>query len=42
MQNQVMEITAGRAMRHRAILDHFASPDTQMAMETSIIGCRIA
>ena len=42
MQNQAMEITAGRAMRHRAILGDFASPDSQIAMETSIIGCRIA
>ena len=42
MQNQAMEITAGRAMRHRAILGEFASRDSQIAMETSIIGCRIA
>ena len=42
MQNQAMEITAGRAMRHRTILGDFASPDSQVAMETSIIGCRIA
>ena len=42
MQNQAMEITAGRAMRHQAILGDFASPDSQIAMETSIIGCRIA
>ena len=42
MQNHAMEITAGRAMRHRAILGDFASPDSQIAMETSIIGCRIA
>ena len=42
MQNQAMEITAGRAMQHRAILGDFASPDSQIAMETSIIGCRIA
>ena len=42
MQNRAMEITAGRAMRHRAILGDFASPDSQIAMETSIIGCRIA
>ena len=42
MQNQAMEITAVRAMRHRAILCDFASPDSQIAMETSISGCRIA
>ena len=42
LQNQAMEITAGQAMRHRAILCDFASPDSQIAMETSIIGCRIA
>ena len=42
MQNQAMEITAGRSMRHRAILGDFASPDSQIAMETSIVGCRIA
>ena len=38
MQNQAMEITAGRAMRHRAILGDFASPDSQIAIETGIIG----
>ena len=42
MQNQAMEITAGWAMRHRAILGDFASPGSQIAMETSIIRCRIA
>ena len=38
MQNQAMEITAGRAivMRHRAILGDFTSADSQIAMETSI------
>ena len=42
MQNQAMEITAGRPMRHQAILGDFASPVSKIAMETSIIGCRIA
>ena len=42
MQSQAMEITAGRAMQHRAILCDFASPDSQIAMETSISGCRMA
>ena len=37
-----MEMTASRTMQHRVILDDFASPDAQIAMETSIIGCRIA
>ena len=33
---------AGRCDIDRAILCDFASPDSQIAMETSIIGCRIA
>ena len=41
MQNQAMQITARRALRHRAILGDFASRDSQIAMETRIIGCRI-
>ena len=42
IQNQAMEIAVGRTMHHCAILGDFASPDSQIAMETSIIGCRIA
>ena len=42
IQNQAMQITADRTMQHRAILGDFASPDSQIVMETSIIGCRIA
>ena len=41
-ESQEMEVMAGQAMQHPVILDDFTSLDAQIAMETSIIRCRIA